>query len=239
LIPTVNAIEQRGFRTKLWVTKAGKTIGGIRFNKNSLHLLLTNRIYVGKVTYHDEVYEGEHDAIVDEAIFNNVHRKLRGNRINAGDRLHGTSAGVLAGLLHCTACSCLMTHSSSGGPSKPRRYRYYVCNSAAKRGRKTCPRPSLPAEEVEQFVVAQLRSLTIDENLLNDTCHRVRRSIGQQQHDLHDESSKLFLELRQAERAIDALSTPLGTQRAARQLPAPPVRRSHRGPRSLPEKPPS
>ncbi len=57
-------------------------------------------------------------------------------------------------------------------------------------------------------MVAQLRSLTIDENLLDDTCHRVRRSISQQQYDLRDESSKLFLEIRQTERAIDALSMP-------------------------------
>lgn len=209
LIPTVDAIQQQGFRTKLWITKAGRKIGGIRFDKNALHLLLTNRTYLGKVTYHDEVYEGEHDAIVDEATFNSVQSKLRSNRINAGDRLHKTSAGVLAGLIHCSACNCLMTHSSSGGASKPRQYRYYVCNKATKRGRKSCPRPSLPAEEIERFVVAQLRSLTIDESLLNDACHRVRRTITRQQHDLRDESAKLFAEIRQTEKAIDALSTPL------------------------------
>lgn len=209
LIATIDALERQRYRTKLWITKSGKTIGGIRFNKNALYGLLTNRIYLGKVTYRDEVYEGEHDAIVDEATFNKVQSKLRSNRVNAGDRVHRTSAGVLAGLLHCSACNCLMVHSSSGGPTKPRRYRYYVCNKAAKRGRKTCPRPSLPAEEVEQFVLAQLQSLKIDEQLLNDTCGRVRRSISQQRHELRDESSKLCLETRQTERAIDALSTPL------------------------------
>lgn len=215
LIPTVDAIEMRRFRTKLWTTKAGKTVGGVRFNKNALHALLTNRIYLGKVTYHDEVYEGEHDAIVDPSTFDLVQKKLRGNRISAGDRVHGRSSGVLAGLIHCTACGCMMTHSSSGGRTKSKRYRYYVCSKATKRGRKTCPRPSLPAEEVERFIVAQLQSLTINDELLNETCNRVRRSIGERRNEIIQEQTTLAAEIHRTERAIDALSVP--TSDAARE----------------------
>lgn len=208
LIPTVDAISQHGWRTKLWTTKAGKTVGGVRFNKNALHGLLTNRIYLGKVTYHEEIYEGEHDAIVDPETFERVQQRLRRNRINAGDRVHGRSAGVLAGLIHCAPCNSAMTHSVSSRRRQSKRYRYYVCGGAAKRGRKTCPRPSLPAEEVERFVLAQLQSLTIDEDLLSDTCNRVRRSVDDRRRDLAKERSTLVVAVHQTEKAIDALSTP-------------------------------
>jgi site-specific DNA recombinase len=101
-----------------------------------------------------------------------------------------------------------MTHSVSSRRRQAKRYRYYVCGGAAKRGRKTCPRPSLPAEEVERFVLAQLQSLTIDEDLLSDTCNRVRRSVDDRRRDLTKERSTLVAAIHQTEKAIDALSTP-------------------------------
>ncbi|XZE56697.1 recombinase family protein [Planctomycetaceae bacterium SH139] len=210
LIPTVDAIGELGWRTKLWVTKSGRTVGGVPFNKNSLHALLTNRIYMGKVTYRDEVYEGEHDAIVDPELFELVQKQLHGNRINAGDRLHGRSAGILAGLLYCSKCNAAMVHTTSSLRRDSKRYRYYVCGKATKRGHKTCPRASLPAEEVERFIVAQLQSLTIDEDLLSETCLRVGRSVSKRRDDLVKEQSTLASAIHQAEKAIDALSTPSG-----------------------------
>jgi site-specific DNA recombinase len=171
---------------------------------------LTNPIYIGKVTYHDEMYEGEHQAIVDPAVFAAVKKKLHSNRVSLGDRIHGKSPGVLAGLLRCSACDSMMTHSTSGGSGRGKRYRYYVCNKATKRGHKTCPRPSLPAEEVERFVVAQLQSLTIDETLLNETCHRVSRTINDKGETLQKELSLLNESLVNLERAIEAFAIPTG-----------------------------
>ncbi len=55
--------------------KSGKSLGGGPFEKNTLHSLLTNQIYLGKVTYHNEVYEGEHEAIVDPEVFAAVNRR--------------------------------------------------------------------------------------------------------------------------------------------------------------------
>ncbi len=104
----------------------------------------------------------------------------------------------------------MMTHTTSGGSGRGKRYRYYVCNKASNRGHKTCPRPSLPADEVERFVVAQLQSLTIDETLLNETCLRVRKSVTDRIQDLEKELMLLTSSLRNSDRAIEAFSTPTG-----------------------------
>ena len=40
-----------------------------------------------------------------------------------------------------------------------RRYRYYVCTRAQKQGRAACPSQSLPAAEIERFVLDQLKEL--------------------------------------------------------------------------------
>lgn len=211
LIGTIEAIQARGWRSKSWITKTDKQLGGGQFYKTTLHALLTNPIYLGKVCYRDEMYEGEHRAIVDPDVFAAVKKKLNANRVGLGDRIHGKSPGVLAGLLRCSACDSMMTHSTSGGSGRgSKRYRYYVCNKAKKRGHKTCPRPSLPAEEVERFVVAQLQMLTIDETLLNDTCQRVSRTINDKGDTLRKELSLLNESLVNLERAIDAISIPTG-----------------------------
>jgi site-specific DNA recombinase len=43
-----------------------------------------------------------------------------------------------------------------------RMYRYYVCCSAQKRGWKTCPSKSVPAQQVEDLVVNQIRAVGSD-----------------------------------------------------------------------------
>lgn len=103
-----------------------------------------------------------------------------------------------------------MIHTTSSLRRDNKRYRYYVCGKATKRGHKTCPRASLPAEEVERFVVSQLQALTIDEDLLSETCVRVGRSVTKRRDDLHKEQTTLASAIHQTEKAIDALSTPSG-----------------------------
>jgi site-specific DNA recombinase len=48
-----------------------------------------------------------------------------------------------------------------------RHYRYYVCCHAQKRGWANCPCPSIPAEEIEKFVVDQLQSIACQPDFIN------------------------------------------------------------------------
>ena len=220
LIGTLEEISARGWRAKSWGTKDSRELGGGLFYKTTLHSLLTNPIYHGKVCYRDEMYEGEHRAIVDPEVFAAVKKMLNANRVSLGDRIHGNSPGVLASLLHCSACDSLMTHSTSGGSGRgSKRYRYYVCNKATKRGHKACLRPSLPAEEVERLLVAHLQTLTIDEDLLNETSLRVSRTINDKGDTFRKELTLLNESLANLERAIDAISIPTGDDaREAKRL---------------------
>ena len=50
-------------------------------------------------------------------------------------------------------------HATKNGS---KRYRYYTCSSAQRRGRDTCPTPSLPAAEIERLVLEQLQTLNVN-----------------------------------------------------------------------------
>jgi site-specific DNA recombinase len=49
LIETLYAIEQRGWRTKSWITRSGTPYGGNPFTRYTLAYLLSNPIYLGQV----------------------------------------------------------------------------------------------------------------------------------------------------------------------------------------------
>jgi len=155
LRPVVQELERRGWRTKRWRTRRGRLRGGRRFTRNHLRRLLGNVLYTGQVRYRQEVHPGEHPALVDPALWHEVQALLRRNRQQAQVRL-GQDA-LLRGLLHCRACGCAMiaSHTRKGN----RRYRYYVCAGAQKRGWQSCPAPSISAGAIEQLVVDQIRQL--------------------------------------------------------------------------------
>src|SRR5262249_4213429 len=82
-------------------------------------------------------------------------------KVSGGAEIRNTFGFVLKGLLRCVPCGCAMTptHTSRHGS---KRYRYYVCSRATKHGRKTCPAPSVPAAEIEHFVIEHIHCIGSD-----------------------------------------------------------------------------
>jgi hypothetical protein len=62
---------------------------------------------------------------------------------------------LLSGLLHCESCAAPMVYSYSG--KNDRRYPYYVCLNAQRKGWAVCPVKSLPARAMEESIVGQIR----------------------------------------------------------------------------------
>lgn len=190
LIPTVKELAKRGWTGKRWTTKKGRERGGRSFDKTSLYKLLTNIIYIGKVSYKNEVYEGEHGAIVSQDIFERVQTLLRDNRLNGGRNVRNRYGAILKGLLYCGACDAAMVHAYTVRGDK--RYRYYVCSKAQKNGWHTCSTKSLPAAGVERFVVDTIRNIGKDDMLAAEVIRQAREQSQGRVTSLQNE--RLFLE---------------------------------------------
>jgi site-specific DNA recombinase len=159
LTAAAEELNCRVWLTKRWTTRKGRQRGGQLFTKTNLHQLLTNVVYLGKIRYKEEIHDGEHEAIVDEALWQSVQALLRQQ-----GRTKGKSGGyqaVLKGLMRCVACDRAMTpaHVTKNGGT---RYRYYVCTNAQKRGWNSCPAKSLAAKAAERLVGEQLHRLLRD-----------------------------------------------------------------------------
>lgn len=160
IMGVVAECARRGWTTKAWVSKGGKPQGGGTLDKGAIYGLLKNVLYTGRTRYKDETFPGEHDAIVPAETFDRVQKLLARNGRTGGSLLSCRDHALLRGLVRCTACGCPMTHNftTKAGTSSSRRYRYYVCAKAQKQGRETCPAPSLPAGDLERFVVGTLKT---------------------------------------------------------------------------------
>jgi site-specific DNA recombinase len=56
LLPVVQELAKRGWANKRWTPRSGRERGGRPFTKTSLHRLLTNPVYAGRVRYKDELF---------------------------------------------------------------------------------------------------------------------------------------------------------------------------------------
>jgi site-specific DNA recombinase len=171
LSATGSELARRGWERKRWVTRNGEERGGGAFTKSNLRALLTNPVVVGRVRHRGEEFEGEHEAIVDQDIFDEVQRHLRSNGHRRAARSeHGA---FLRGLLHCAHCGCRMNHATTrkGG----RVYRYYVCARAQSEGWSTCPSPSVSAGDIEAAVLDEIRTVGADPDLVMATLREARK----------------------------------------------------------------
>ena len=203
LLPTVQELERRGWKTKRWTTRKGTERGGLVITKSRLYHLLTNVTYLGKIRYKEEVHEGEHEAIVEDAIFQRVRETLLGNRQNGGAAVRNKHGALLKGLVHCAACNCGMAHTYTSKGNK--RYRYYVCQKAQQQGWKECPCPSVSAGELEQFVVDQIKCIGRDPGLVAATVAETRRQADEAVKRLKRERAALERQRRVDEAALAQL----------------------------------
>jgi site-specific DNA recombinase len=156
LLAVVGELERRGWRTKCWTTRKGRTRGGVPFTRTNLYHLLTRVAYVGKIKYKSEVHPGEHRGIVDLAVWEQV-QALLGRYGRRGSQRFGSGA-LLGGLLQCVSCDCRMSPTYAMRPGG-KRYRYYVCGNAQRRGWHRCPSKSVSAASIERVVLSQVQAL--------------------------------------------------------------------------------
>ena len=92
-------LDAQGIVSKARKAADGSAYGGKPLARGALYLMLQNRIYRGETVHKDKSYPGEHDAIVDERLWNEVQAILRTNRIERADGRTDNRPSMLAGLL--------------------------------------------------------------------------------------------------------------------------------------------
>jgi hypothetical protein len=160
-------LDADGIISKERIDGHGQKRGGASMMRGALYLLLQNPIYRGRIVHKDTSYPGEHAAIIDEDLWNEVQKVLAENRIDRKLGALSKEPSLLAGLLYDDSGDRMTpSHAAKQG----RRYRYYVSQSLIKKDRKTAPEAlRVAAEEIERAVGERLTVFLTDRTSLHET----------------------------------------------------------------------
>lgn len=133
-------------------TRRGKPI-----DKGFLYKLINNRVYIGEAVHKGTSYPGEHEAIIDRALWDKVHAILQESpRLRASNTRAQTPA-LLKGLIF-TDTGTAMTPTATKKGSKL--YRYYTSMDLIRSRMIDAAGPQrLPAGMVEDAVVGEIRRM--------------------------------------------------------------------------------
>lgn len=156
-------LEAEGIRTKIQHRTSGPHKGGIPFRRGSLFHLLANPVYRGKIVHKGTVHDGEHEAIVDQDLWNAVQARLLEKAPPRKRRTNDPQEAMLRGLLTDPEGRPMVPTYTK---KKTRRYAYYETRKdlAAKEG--AAPPARMAQTSIERHIVSHLTALFNDEHAL-------------------------------------------------------------------------
>jgi len=153
-------LDRDGYVSKRRVAKTGRETGGKPFERGALYAILKNQTYLGMTTHKGESFDGEHEPIIDKAVFKKVQTILASNRQREKHKANAKDPSLLSGKIITDAGITLTpTHAQTHG----RRYRYYVERRKPDQQASVQTRPiRLPASEIERSVCSELATYIMD-----------------------------------------------------------------------------
>ena len=131
---------------------------GRPIDRGALYKLLHNRIYRGEITHKDKAYPGEHDAIIDDGLWDRAHAILQESPRKRANNSRAQTPALLKGLIFSNTGAAMTPTSTKKGAKL---YRYYVSMDVIRKretGEETAPM-RLAAGMVDRAVVTEVRRI--------------------------------------------------------------------------------
>lgn len=165
---------------KHWLDDKGYKQKNREWMESAIRSVLTTELYVGRIMWKGNSYEGQHEAIIDKDTFDTV-QQLKQQRYQAkpgtnGNPFHRTS--MLGGLIWCGNCGaryytkCNTVKRCKGTSPNKEPLRYYTCYSRGKSTKSlikdpNCKNPSYNTQKLDEIILNEIKKLAIDEDYLN------------------------------------------------------------------------
>jgi len=146
---------------------------GRLLDKGSIYKLLVNRVYIGDAVHKGTAYLGEHEAIIDRRTWDRAHAILQESPRKRATTARASTPALLKGLIfdgHGNAMS--PTHTRKRG----KQYRYYVSQAVLKGKTEAAATMRVPAGEIEQIAVGQIRRLLSQPEMIVATWKQLKRT---------------------------------------------------------------
>ncbi len=165
----VKPLADMGVVSKQRVTKKERTVGGTPFNIGGIYKILNNPIYIGKIKHKDELYDGRHQAIITQEIWEATQNLLHSRANKSDTQAKRGQRAMLTGLLKCSGCLRAMTPVHTTKQRGKKLYRYYAATGYKKGCCPDCPVKQISAGEIEARVLQQLQVVFTTPEMILDT----------------------------------------------------------------------
>jgi site-specific DNA recombinase len=90
-------LRAEGVRRKKLESRRGRTRGGSYLSRGALYHLLSNPVYLGRIRHKDVTYPGQHSAIIEQALWDQVQARLQASAHRTRGRRSNRSITLLRG----------------------------------------------------------------------------------------------------------------------------------------------
>ncbi len=160
-------LRREGFRNKQ----------GTLIDKGYLYRLLKNRVYRGEAVHKGTAYPGEHDAIIDDNLWDRAHAILQESPRKRANNSRSRTPALLKGLIFSDTGAAMTPTSTKKGAKL---YRYYVSMDVIRNretGEETAPM-RLAAGMVEDAVVTEVRRILQTPEVVTQVIGSLKREGG-------------------------------------------------------------
>ena len=148
-----------------------KSKAGKKFSKGNLYQILQNKVYIGLVHHKGDYYEGEHQGIIGNEVFEQVQHLIEKNRNNNKNCGNAKSQSLLASKLFDDKGNRMTPSQSNSGE---KRYRYYI-SQALIQGEKDSAGSvdKIPSGEIENLVIDEITDFLQDSKNIQKYCEDI------------------------------------------------------------------
>lgn len=138
--------------------------GMFSFSPRSIFKMLKNSIFNQKIKYYEKEYQGVHERIISEELWDKVQARIKRNSkvVKSGKYTY-----LLTGMIYCAHCGAKMMAMNGPKLKDGTRYGYYQCYSKRGVPKYMVVDPNCPAnktnraEKIEKYVIERLQKLTL------------------------------------------------------------------------------
>lgn len=161
---------------------------GRKWGRRVVLYMLRNPVYVGKIRWREVYYEGLHDPLVSQPLFDKAREVLQERHEDLkGRQWHNGDDRLLTGIIKCGRCKSHMF--GGGGYKNGVHVPYYVCSKRF--NDHDCEQDYLRAELLETAIIEDIKGMFRDEQFMARVCAEANKRLGAEKPALEREIAKV------------------------------------------------
>ncbi len=173
---------------------------GKKWDKKVILHIIKSPLYIGKLRWHEVIYEGNHEALVSEVIFDKAKEILQARIEDLnGRRFHNSEERLLGGIIKCARCKGRMVGVSTH--KKDKKFPYYLCNN--RWATKDCDQDYVRADLLESAILQDIKAILQDEQFLARIWEEANHRLCAEKPSLEKEIEKIETQIVKAQATID------------------------------------